>query len=126
MQVREAYGKWWKKKKSQSESLSKMFPTKQSTAAEPVSQVEHSMLCHLTLSAVTGIWSTKDEGAETTGIFYGHPYISSPRGNDNEDSQTATIVYLNNFIMCVRTTVELMLCLDCNTISVILFCLLMH
>ena len=104
MQVREAYSKWWKKKKSQSEFLSKLFPTKRSTLAVSVSQVEHSMLCHLTLSAATGIWSTKDERAETTGTFYGHPYVSFPRGNNNEDSQTATIVpqrfyYVLCFIM---------------------------
>ena len=44
MQVREAYGKWWKTKQSQSEFLSKLFPTKRSTLAVSVSQVEHSML----------------------------------------------------------------------------------
>ena len=50
MQVREAYGKWWKTKQSESEFLSKLFPTKLSTLAVSVSQVEHSMLCHLILS----------------------------------------------------------------------------
>ena len=70
MQVREDYGKWWKTKQSQSEFLSKLFPTKRSTLAVSVSQVEDSMLCHLILSAATGIWSTKDEGAETTSVCY--------------------------------------------------------
>ena len=45
MQVREAYSKWWKMKQSQSEFLSKMFPTNRSTPAVSVSQVEHSMEC---------------------------------------------------------------------------------
>ena len=70
MQVREAYGKWWKTKQSQSEFLSKLFPTKRSTLAVSVSQVDHNILCHLTLSAATGIWSTKDERAETTSVCY--------------------------------------------------------
>ena len=110
MQVREAYSKWWKKKKSQSEFLSKMFPTKLSTPA--VSQVEHNMLCHITLSAATGIWSTKDEGAETTGECYDHPYLSSPNYEqpyislpNSNDSRTVAIV--PQYLLC--TTVELML-----------------